>query len=755
MYLTVLKVSIWVAFTNELEFTLKPLDPTIKTADDFYESVKAKFMSLESSEQYNRSSMNEQDGICSAIFYSIRPKSLEKDGMGIDFDLIINPTNAVHSSNAYVNLQEEIIESAIDFVLGEYGISSANIMRKVHWRGIEQLKEYPMLGLDRCENLTGGYSEYLQIVATGNSLDVINNAKFEEQKGSTYLTQYKDCEWFESLSYHTMNFLNKLSRIKRRKSLNVYGVTVRLPRSIPRRYLKAVASILYRKNALIDPVIYIMKASKINGMNHLTPDVMAPLQGHMVVIDIAPLTGSSYCSQDEYSVIVGNQILSLIQMNPAVFFVILDSLDDITPKSNIEMVHPNSDTTGYKVLLSTIYGNLTTWKNVNGDEYQHIDDIERYIGYLTKMIGAPHLQKPMTTRIRGIMKSENRQFISSNELCQYVKLISSLNEHEDIGSSPTTMKMANNIFPKSIEVVDDYGKVVQPQISLENASKLEPNTSAQLSLPDQELDGLIGLADVKTIIKKMIAYCQFTAKYQMSSSMSNHMVFTGNPGTAKTTVARLMYEILVNVERLKPNKFVEVGRQDLVGQYVGQTAPKVKRAFEKAIGGMLFIDEAYSLSIKNAGGFGEEAVATLVQEMENHRNDVIVVLAGYKNEMEEMLQINPGLRSRVSFSINFPDYSPNELAEITSSIVRRDGYSMQDDAFEYIQTKYNECKLPVDLGNGRYARNLVEHAMLNYSMRIINSSNPNDTPDMKLSKDDFEVAWNEIYKLKKTHSVGF
>lgn len=675
--------------------------------------------------------------------------------MGINFDLIINPTKAVYSSNAYVNLQEEIIESAINFVLGEYGILSANIKRKVTWQGIERCKEYPMLGLDRYENLMGGYSEYLQVIATGKALDVVGNAEFEGQRGPTIISQYNNCEWYESLSYHAINFFNKLARMKRRKSLNVYGVTTRLPRSIPLRYLKMIASILYRKNALIDPVIYILDASKISGKTNLTPDVMAPLQGHMVVIDIAPLHGTGYFKQDELAVIVGNQILSMIQMNPAVFFVIRDSLEDISPRSNIEMDNPDAIAGGYKVLLSTIYGNLTTWKDVKRDECQSINDIGRYIGYLTKMIGAPHLQKQMTTRIRGIMKSENRQFISSNELCQYVKLLSSLNEGEDIGVSPTTMKMANNIFPKSIEIVNDDGKVVQPQISLANASKLEPNTSAQLISPDQELEELIGLADVKTIIKKMIAYCQFTAKYQMSPSMSNHMVFTGNPGTAKTTVARLMYEILVNVGRLKPNKFVEVGRQDLVGQYVGQTAPKVKRAFEKAIGGMLFIDEAYSLSIKNAGGFGEEAVATLVQEMENHRNDVIVVLAGYKNEMEEMLQINPGLRSRVSFSINFPDYSPNELAEITSSIVRRDGYSMQDDAFEYIQTKYNECKLPVDLGNGRYARNLVEHAMLNYSMRIINSSNSNDTPDMKLSKDDFEVAWNEIYKLKKTHSVGF
>lgn len=755
MYLTVLKVSIWVAFTNGMEFTLKPLDQTIKTVDDFYESVKSRFMSAESSEQYNRSSTNDQDGVCSALFYSIRPKRLEKDGMGINFDLIINPTKAVYSSKAYANLQDEIVESAIEFVLGEYGILSANIKKRVTWQGIERCKEYPMLGLERFENLVGDYSEYLQTIATGKALDVVDNVKFEGQRGPTIISQYNNCEWYESLSYHAINFLKMLARMKRRKSLNVYGVTTRLPRFIPLRYLKTIASILYRKNALIDPVIYILDASKISGKTNLTSDVMAPLQGHMVVIDIAPLHTAGYFKQDELAVIVGNQILSMIQMNPAVFFVIRDSLEDISPRSNIEMDNPDAIASGYKVLLSTIYGNLTTWKNVKRDECQSINDIGRYIGYLTKMIGAPHLQKWMTTKIRGIMKSENRQFISSNELCQYVKLLSSLNEGEDVGISPTTIKMANNLFPESIKTVDDYGKAIQPQISLANATKLEPNTSAQLSLPDQELDELIGLTDVKTIIKKMIAYCQFTAKYQMSPSMSNHMVFTGNPGTAKTTVARLMYEILVNVGRLKPNKFVEVGRQDLVGQYVGQTAPKVERAFEKAIGGMLFIDEAYSLSIKNAGGFGEEAVATLVQEMENHRNDVIVVLAGYKNEMEEMLQINPGLRSRVSFSINFPDYSPNELAEITSSIVRRDGYSMQNDAFEYIQTKYNECKLPVDLGNGRYARNLVEHAMLNYSMRIINSSNPNDTPEMKLSKDDFEVAWNEIYKLKKTHSVGF
>ena len=143
------------------------------------------------------------------------------------------------------------------------------------------------------------------------------------------------------------------------------------------------------------------------------------------------------------------------------------------------------------------------------------------------------------------------------------------------------------------------------------------------------------------------------------------MVFTGNPGTAKTTVARLFAEIMKDEAILSTGKFVEVGRADLVGQHVGHTAPLVKKKFRDAQGGVLFIDEAYSLCDSYENGFGDEAINTIVQEMENHRDDVIVIFAGYPEPMKQFLDRNPGMQSRIAFQIEFEDYTTEELCAIT------------------------------------------------------------------------------------------
>jgi SpoVK/Ycf46/Vps4 family AAA+-type ATPase len=169
-----------------------------------------------------------------------------------------------------------------------------------------------------------------------------------------------------------------------------------------------------------------------------------------------------------------------------------------------------------------------------------------------------------------------------------------------------------------------------------------------------------------------------------------HMVFTGNPGTAKTTVARLFARIMRENGLLSRGHLVEVGRSDLVGKYVGWTAPAVQKKFKEASGGVLFIDEEYSLATENAGSFGEEAINTIVQEMENRRDELVVIFAGYPDEMEKFLQSNPGLRSRIAFHVPFADYGTEELCQIAKYQASKLELRLTDDAVEKVSEFYLE-----------------------------------------------------------------
>lgn len=198
-----------------------------------------------------------------------------------------------------------------------------------------------------------------------------------------------------------------------------------------------------------------------------------------------------------------------------------------------------------------------------------------------------------------------------------------------------------------------------------------------------------------------------------------HMVFTGNPGTAKTTVARLFAEIMKDEAILSTGKFVEVGRADLVGQHVGHTAPLVKKKFRDAQGGMLFIDEAYSLCDSYENGFGDEAINTIVQEMENHRDDVIVIFAGYPEPMKQFLDRNPGMQSRIAFQIEFENYTTEELCAITRLMLAKKQLTITEAAMNRLECIYNVARKDSDYGNGQFVRKMLEEAEMNLAERIM------------------------------------
>ena len=240
----------------------------------------------------------------------------------------------------------------------------------------------------------------------------------------------------------------------------------------------------------------------------------------------------------------------------------------------------------------------------------------------------------------------------------------------------------------------------------------------------KRLMGMTGLTEVKELTDQILAFYRLKKmreRYRIEEKdISRHMVFTGNPGCAKTTVARLIAEVLSEEQILETGVFVECGRSDLVGKYVGWTAKNVRRKFLDAKGGILFIDEAYSL-LDDSHSFGDEAINTIVQEMENMRDQVIVIFAGYPKPMKSFIERNEGLRSRIAFHMEFKDYNADELTQIIMDMSAEQGFVMEPEAVEKCRKIfYNACMMP-DFGNGRFARNMLDKALLNQAKRISGS----------------------------------
>ncbi|MDR0652147.1 MAG: AAA family ATPase, partial [Synergistaceae bacterium] len=262
--------------------------------------------------------------------------------------------------------------------------------------------------------------------------------------------------------------------------------------------------------------------------------------------------------------------------------------------------------------------------------------------------------------------------------------------------------LRTNVYPQYSKLEDDACL----------SRKKNPKGSAY-----KELDEMIGLREAKTVIRKAVNYYKaqkiFRDMGMDGDKAAMHMIFTGNPGSAKTTVARLFARIMKENGLLSAGNLIEVGRADLVGKFVGWTAPTVKAKFRQARGSALFIDEAYSLVDDRSGSYGDEAINAIVQEMENNREDIAVIFAGYPDKMESFLETNPGLRSRIAFHVRFDDYSSDELYEILEHMAEARRIKIAPGAREKLIPIFEAAARTADFGNGRFVRNVFEQARMN------------------------------------------
>ena len=264
-------------------------------------------------------------------------------------------------------------------------------------------------------------------------------------------------------------------------------------------------------------------------------------------------------------------------------------------------------------------------------------------------------------------------------------------------------------------------------------------------------DSMVGVTKIKKQVNQITNYIKISKKKNKMPML--HMCFLGNPGTGKTTVARIVGDIFKEEKILsEKGKFVEVHGRDLIARYVGWTDKVVKEKIREAEGGVLFIDEAYSLTPKRQGGFEEEAIATLIKEMEDKRDNLCVILAGYTQEMDELLKSNPGFESRIQFKINFPDYSDDEMFEIFKRMAKKENYRISEAAKNLLKQQFVLEKLKDNFSNGRTVRNIFEKIKFEQADRVMNFNE--DLSMIKKCDVEKVIDKYEVVKKEKVR-IGF
>ncbi|QGQ46300.1 stage V sporulation protein K [Metabacillus sediminilitoris] len=264
---------------------------------------------------------------------------------------------------------------------------------------------------------------------------------------------------------------------------------------------------------------------------------------------------------------------------------------------------------------------------------------------------------------------------------------------------------------------------------------------------ENEMSSLVGMNEMKRMIKEIYAWIFINKKREEQGlkvgKQALHMMFKGNPGTGKTTVARLVGKLFFQMNVLSKGHLIEAERADLVGEYIGHTAQKTRDLIKKSLGGILFIDEAYSLARGGEKDFGKEAIDTLVKHMEDKQHDFVLILAGYPREMDNFLSLNPGLLSRFPLVVDFPDYSVEDLIEIANRMMSEREYRFNDEAAVKLKEHLMAVKVmthPSKFSNGRYVRNIIEKSIRSQAMRLLLTDRYNREDLLTIKGQDLDLS---------------
>ncbi|WP_242845510.1 AAA family ATPase [Butyrivibrio sp. WCE2006] len=328
--------------------------------------------------------------------------------------------------------------------------------------------------------------------------------------------------------------------------------------------------------------------------------------------------------------------------------------------------------------------------------------------------------------IIGVRKSEDKGILGKIQSSAQDKNKDDKKNNKAITSADEALNEARALFNNADKPVPPMptATTTSDPVKQEQPKEKEPETD-----PMEDLNGLIGLSSIKHDVKELTDFAKVQKMRKdegmKSVPVSLHLVFTGNPGTGKTTVARIISRIYKQIGVLSSGQLIEVDRSGLVAGYVGQTALKTQEKINQALGGVLFIDEAYALSQEN-DAFGQEAIDTILKAMEDHRDDLVVIVAGYTKPMEKFINSNPGLKSRFNKYIEFPDYSVDELEEIFNMNLNKYEYELEEDAKKHVREMISQRKLSrlENFANAREIRNLFEEIVTNQARRIAQLENP-------------------------------
>jgi stage V sporulation protein K len=287
------------------------------------------------------------------------------------------------------------------------------------------------------------------------------------------------------------------------------------------------------------------------------------------------------------------------------------------------------------------------------------------------------------------------------------------------------MRMKNN-GQISIVLNSQKRNSVRDTLKPDSLHQSFPQEHVALKEIEEELGSLVGMEEMKKMVKEIYAWIYVNKKREAmglkAGKQALHMMFKGNPGTGKTTVARIIGKLFLKMNVLSKGHLIEAERADLVGEYIGHTAQKTRDLIKKSLGGILFVDEAYSLGRGGEKDFGKEAIDTLVKHMEDKQHEFILILAGYSKEMDHFLTLNPGLQSRFPLVFHFPDYSVDQLMEIGKRMLDEKQYLLSSDAERKIRDHLYSAKnnlTPMAFSNGRYVRNILEKSIRAQAMRLL------------------------------------